>query len=734
MPDTKPLLNVQSPAEVEAADAAQLERKEVPKKAIEGLAALIRAGFTEAKNARTSTIANGMDSLDTRLRESRRQCLCIYDSKILAAIKADGGTEEYDPLTIGKCLTFESWARDIVAPADDKPWALEPTPIPEMTEDIEAQMDEKAREYYETKIPKSVQDEESPEAQDYIYNKMSKYGGELKDEVDKERIKESRARAARMERRIHDQLVEGGFMTALNDFIEYLSRTPLGILKGPVYKTVKKVSRRPVKQGLMSKMMMQGPKFESYVEMKQVRHFYAPRTEDVYFSQGALSINSGDIYEIVRLQASELQNLRNTIGYDTTKVDEVLALYGRSGIREWSNDEGGDRDHTGIPNQENSVYNGEIDAIDYWGMKQGKDLKGTTLAAKVEDNIFYQVHCMTVGGIVILSEMNPDPLGRKPYRGTPFEKQAGYVYGRGLPEKIRPAQRGANVARRGLINNIAIGSGPQCMITTGALADGEKITALRPFRIWQLKQRQGGGQDTRPITFFQPDMRTAELTAVLEKFYNDADRDTGIPRYVQGDPNASVRGASATASGLSMLMNAATKTVKNVLRNIDEDVIREVVQQMYDLNMLDPNVPEDEKGDFEIRVKGSLNMAIKEQMQATRMNFLQLVLSSEKLMEMIGPKAVMALVREVTKTLDMPPHFLPTDSELKVGKEAEYRALFENSVDNLFRNGIIDEQVAQLLLDPDAALQAMEANAGQNPQQQQGQPTPPAQPNQLPAQ
>jgi hypothetical protein len=43
---------------------------------------------------------------------------------------------------------------------------------------------------------------------------------------------------------------------------------------------------------------------------------------------------------------------------------------------------------------------------------------------------------------------------------------------------------------------------------------------------------------------------------------------------------------------------------------------------------------------------------------------------------------------------------------------------------------MIDEQVAQVLLDPETALQEMEANAGQPAQQ----PQPPAQPKQLPVQ
>ena len=47
---------------------------------------------------------------------------------------------------------------------------------------------------------------------------------------------------------------------------------------------------------------------------------------------------------------------------------------------------------------------------------------------------------------------------------------------------------------------------------------------------------------------------------IYEKFATLADEYTGIPRYMTGD--ASVGGAGRTASGMSMLMSNAGKSIK----------------------------------------------------------------------------------------------------------------------------------------------------------------------------
>ena len=75
---------------------------------------------------------------------------------------------------------------------------------------------------------------------------------------------------------------------------------------------------------------------------------------------------------------------------------------------------------------------------------------------------------------------------------------------------------------------------------------------------------------------------------VYEKFNTIADEVSAIPRYMTG--NSSVGGAGRTASGLSMLIGNANKSLQSVAENIDLDIFKPMLEQLYDYVMLtDPD-------------------------------------------------------------------------------------------------------------------------------------------------
>jgi hypothetical protein len=660
------------------------------------LAAYIRKGFNAAQTHR-STSRNKKPSIDTRLIQSKRQVDCVYDPEILAQIEKFGGSTDFDPLTIQKCLTAEAWIKDIMSPTDDKPWTIDPSPIPDLPEEAKAQVEKEALKFYEKEIPQEIKESEDPEAPEIIGDAVQEKASEARDIELRVMQDEAKKRANRMEKRIYDQLVDGEFMLAFEDFIENLSRNPIGILKGPVLKK---------KKSLVYQKM--DNTWDVGVEDRAQQYYYAPDPQNVYFSGNALSIDSCDVFEIMPIQTSSLQDLIGIEGYKEESIREVLRM-GRIGVlkewtnNRWENDAIQDRNALSGGDDE---YNSEVDAIDFWGKVPGRLLRewGMTSDLVPDKDLFYDVHAILIGTEVILSELNPHKLGRRPYHITSFEKQANSLYGRGIPEKVRSAQKGANMVRRSLINNVAIASGPQVVVNSDALPQGEVVTQMHPWKIWQTKYLQGIAQ--KPVDFFQPNDNSQNLVSLLEKFYNDADRDTGIPRYVQGDQNAAMRGAAGTASGLSMLMNAASKSMKRVLTNIDIDILKRVIEYQYDLNMRDPNVPQDEKGDFNIRVRGSLALAIKEQLQQARAEFMQLVLSNETLFNIVGKKGIVALLREITKGLDMPTNSLiPSDSELEQGDMNEAQQMFMQVIQGAVGQGVIDEQQAQMLLNPEMMMQ-----------------------------
>jgi hypothetical protein len=157
------------------------------------------------------------------------------------------------------------------------------------------------------------------------------------------------------------------------------------------------------------------------------------------------------------------------------------------------------------------------------------------------------------------------------------------------------------------------------------------------------------------MQFYQPNSMAAELMAVYEKFANLADEYTGIPRYMTGDSPAG--GAGRTASGMSMLMTNAGKSIKQVIANIDATVIKPAIDRLYFYNMRYGTDP-DLKGDINVRAKGAASLVQKEQAQVRQNQFLQIALQSPIVQQVVGMEGIAELLRQSAKTLDLNPDLI----------------------------------------------------------------------------
>jgi hypothetical protein len=203
-------------------------------------------------------------------------------------------------------------------------------------------------------------------------------------------------------------------------------------------------------------------------------------------------------------------------------------------------------------------------------------------------------------------------------------------------------------AGRALVNNMAMASGPQVGVNVDRLPADEDVTNLVPWRVWQHGESQFNAS-TPAITFFQPEMKAAELLGVIEKFYGLADDFSLVPRYLSG--SGPVAGAGRTASGLSMLMDSAYKGLKSVVTNIDIYVIERLLRALYNHNMqFDPD--ETLKGDAQVVARGAVSLMQMESLQLRRNEFLQAT-NNPTDQQIIGAVGRAEVLREVAKGLEM---------------------------------------------------------------------------------
>lgn len=605
-----------------ASDMEAMSRRESDRQnaqpVIRGLASHTKERWGSAKDAKRE--------LEERVLECLRQRQGKYDPAKLSEIQRDGGSEIFIQLTSVKCRAATSWLRDaLLGTGADKPWGLHTTPIPELPpqtiDSLKAQMAAQLMQVYS-------QGEQAPDEE-----QLRVLATDMKDLAMRKMKEDADARVSRMETRMEDQLVEGGWLRAFNEFLDDIVTFPFACVKGPVKR------RR-------TKLIWQG---DELVPVEEIRNEWE-RVDpfNLYWAPWASDIQDGFVIERHKLTRMDLEALKGVEGYSTESIDTVLLNFERGSLKEWLWTDSAQAEAEGKDITEALNTNDLIDALQLWDTIPGSMLIDWDSSFKdtIEPTKIYPCEVWLIGSTVIRAVINYDPIGRKPYYLTSFEKVPGALDGNGVADLCRDSQAMVNAAARSLSNNMGISSGPQVGVNISRLPPGEDITQMYPWKIWQF-QAADYADNTQPLTFYQPNSNAQELMAVFEKFSTRADEDTMIPRYMTGEASG---GAGRTSSGLAMLINNASKGIKQVISNIDQHVMIPLLERLYQDN-LRYNPDPDMIGDVQIVAKGASNLVVKEADAVRRNEFLGLVLNSPLAQQIVGMDGAAELLRDAAKNL-----------------------------------------------------------------------------------
>jgi hypothetical protein len=127
-----------------------------------------------------------------------------------------------------------------------------------------------------------------------------------------------------------------------------------------------------------------------------------------------------------------------------------------------------------------------------------------------------------------------------------------------------------------------------------------------------------------------------------------ADESTGFPSFAHGQTG--VQGVGRTASGISMLMGAAAGSIKTVIKNVDDYLLRPLGEGFFRFNMQFDFDPET-KGDLEVKARGTESLMANEVRSQRLMQFLQVASNPA-----LAPFAKFQyVIREIAKSLDLDP-------------------------------------------------------------------------------
>lgn len=568
--------------------------------------------------------------VDDRLEACLRAYKGEYDAATAQEIAATGGADLFRKLTMHKADQLGAWIRDVLAAVEDRPWDVEPTIQPELPPQVREQV-----------ITNAMQQAYAQAPPDQLAVAAYAIASELSDQVADQLKAEAEARAEAMGETMQDILQEGGWAKAFTGFVDDYKMYPNAFVKGPVVRIERRLSYAPDPQtGTMRAQVTEEP----------ILVFSSPSPWDIYPSPHASSCQDGYILERGTITRRELHSLRDQDGYRTEAIEEILKLSPQlNPMTGLSVDNATDRlDLLGKPGTFEPTNDAELERIEFWGTASGQMLEDWGLP--VDDVLAeYDIMAVMAEDRCVKAIVNPDPLGQRPYSTTSFKPIKDSFWGQGLPEVMEDIQTEANANMRALCNNLLMSSGPMMSVDVNALPPGYNIQGIGP---WYIHQYDGSKLTPghQGINFTDIPCNVGQYMTAYQEVKREADDVTGIPAFIAG--SGETRGAGETARGLAMLMNSASKNVKEALARIGCDIHVDVLQRLFTWLMI-YHPDETIKGDCQIKLSGPLSVIAEEHGQMAAGEFLKNTNNPVDL-QIMGADRRANVLRRHAQLLDMP--------------------------------------------------------------------------------
>ena len=240
-----------------------------------------------------------------------------------------------------------------------------------------------------------------------------------------------------------------------------------------------------------------------------------------------------------------------------------------------------------------------FEVLEYWGVLDSKLAKEAGLEGADQMSEFdqIQVNVWVCGSMVIRCVLNPFTPARIPYQVFPYEINPYQLWGVGVAENMEDAQKLMNGHVRMAIDNLALAGNLVFDVDEASLVPGQNMDIF-PGKIFR---RQSGvtGTAINGLKFPNTAGENLQMYQISRQL---ADEETGIPSIVHGQTG--VTGTGRTAAGLSMLMGSAGLSMKTVIKNIDDYLLKPLGEAYFQWNMQFNDEAEDIEGDLEIKPRG----------------------------------------------------------------------------------------------------------------------------------
>ena len=429
--------------------------------------------------------------------------------------------------------------------------------------------------------------------------------------------------AKSMEKKIHDQLQESGANKHLRSTAFEMALFGTGVMKGPF--AVDKEYPNWNEQGEYSPVFKTVPQ----VNHVSVWNFY-PDPDANNMDEATYVI------ERHKMSRSQLRSLKRRPHFRDIAIDEAIEEGENYTKESWEDDLSDYAPEYGIERYE---------VLEYWGMCDTEILKeqGVDIPKELRDFDELQINSWICNGKLLRMVLNPFKPSKIPYMASPYELNPYSFFGVGIAENMDDTQTLMNGFMRMAVDNAVLSGNMLIEVDETNLVPGQDLSVY-PGKIFR---RQGGAPGQAIFGTKFPNV-SGENLQLFDKARQLADESTGLPSFSYGQTG--ITGVGRTASGISMLMNAASGSIKTVIKNVDDYLLRPLGEGLFRFNMQFDFNP-DIKGDLEVIARGTESLMANEVRSQRLMQFLQVASNPA-----LAPFAKFQyVIREIAKALDLDP-------------------------------------------------------------------------------
>lgn len=592
--------------------------------------------------------------LELRWEQDLRQYHGRYDTETENRLKKERRSRLFVNITRKRTHGWEARLSDMLFPTDDKNWAVNPTPLPNVSAIASTTLKQIAKlgaradrmhKMGNVEGEAMALEQAAPFVQQHKQASMT--------------LKKAKTAAEAMEKLIHDQLVESQYAIQVRQAIHDACKVGTGVIKGPMLST--RVRRKFVKDPKTKMWVNQVVSEEPVVSWKRVNYYnFFPdmSVPTVQEGEGTFErhiVNAKELRAMARDETFDPEATRRLIhqGPQNQTPTFVQAL----------------RDIHGTVNDTSKMFtvwewHGVLDRekLETLYCYLGTDhAKGMYEALEVDELDELPVILWFCQGELLKYDIHPLDSGDVLYSAFQFEKDESTPFGYGVPYLMRDSQTAVNGAWRMMMDHGAVSTGPQIVYDPEQLEPEDGTRRIVGNKLWR---RTSPKTTTPAFEMFQVDNNQNMLARIVEMARDFADEESIMPLIAQGDQGTHT---TQTKGGMAILMNASNVVFKRVVKNFDDFMTVPNIRRAYEFNMLHSSL-EDVKGDHEVDARGSSVLLVKE-LQAQNLMAMALNFTAHPV---LGPltKSV-DLYRRLVQAHNLPANeIVKTDDEIQQDQQA----------------------------------------------------------------